>query len=975
MAIRRPYRSGVPPVGRDAELATLRAALQPDAATDAARTVIVEGEAGMGKTVLVREALRQRGDAATVLHGACLPLVALSVPLLGLRSAFRAIGRGAPRPPAPSFDAPVARVPAEVDEWISHAGAERPVVLFIDDLQWADPDTLDVLLFLIAGPADRPLTILATLRNDEASGRPIDRWLDTVWRMPRVQCVQLGPLDRAATLEHVEQLLGQPPHRSLVEEVYELTDGHPYLTELTVAGVSSDARRLPFGLPGSLALAVTRTVRELGTTARELLSVLAVGGRPMTAAALCDAAKAVGLPVTGVAEVSATLGQAVTSGSAVEVAADTFWFRHPLTAEVLERDLSPPSRRRWHLAFGRLEEAATSIADRSADEAIRIADHFDRAGARIDACRCALSAADIAGTIRAHRQELRMLRRTLAGDEPSTDVSRSRGALLHRARVAAARAGEFDEELDIIGELLRDTTMAPLQRAELLCRRVDLLLITQREYHNLANVEEALELASTDPSSWQYVVALASSIDAQLEGGTEASDEVIAASHSVVATARKSGSARALLRALLTRARTESMGRSDPAAIRAAAEEASGLARQLEDPVAFNEATNIEVAATETWVSRQQAEFMRARRAQLQTMNPPHVFIAWTATWESMSWLFIGEWRECLRTLRFSASADQGPYGDTVRHIVLARLAALQGRVAASLSHLDAASDGLSDEVRHTYDVQRVEVLLGAGKPLDAWHAAFPHLTGARPETAEWLLPLAARACADLVERATAAGDDASPWRETAARLRREHPELLEACPKPDTDLVRAQRRGLTLLYEAEMARAASDAQASAKWIAAVEALAETELPWEEAYACRRAAEALLVSGGARRRSDAAEMIRRGFLLAERLEAEPVITALRTLATLANVAVASADEPTAEPSFSPSPRLDTLTAREREIVEHLGAGRTYAQIAAALFVSEKTVSSHISNALRKTGTANRFELAHLLTRQHTARTG
>ena len=51
------------------------------------------------------------------------------------------------------------------------------------------------------------------------------------------------------------------------------------------------------------------------------------------------------------------------------------------------------------------------------------------------------------------------------------------------------------------------------------------------------------------------------------------------------------------------------------------------------------------------------------------------------------------------------------------------------------------------------------------------------------------------------------------------------------------------------------------------------------------------------------------------------------------------------------------------TPREREVLAHVVAGRTYAEIAAALFLSEKTVSSHISNMLRKTGTANRVELA------------
>jgi DNA-binding NarL/FixJ family response regulator len=60
--------------------------------------------------------------------------------------------------------------------------------------------------------------------------------------------------------------------------------------------------------------------------------------------------------------------------------------------------------------------------------------------------------------------------------------------------------------------------------------------------------------------------------------------------------------------------------------------------------------------------------------------------------------------------------------------------------------------------------------------------------------------------------------------------------------------------------------------------------------------------------------------------------------------------------------------LPGLTAREQEILSHVAAGRTYREIARTLVVSEKTVSAHISNMLRKTGTANRIELAQLARR-------
>jgi len=66
-------------------------------------------------------------------------------------------------------------------------------------------------------------------------------------------------------------------------------------------------------------------------------------------------------------------------------------------------------------------------------------------------------------------------------------------------------------------------------------------------------------------------------------------------------------------------------------------------------------------------------------------------------------------------------------------------------------------------------------------------------------------------------------------------------------------------------------------------------------------------------------------------------------------------------------------QLPGLTVRERQLLGHVVSGATYAQIARALDISEKTVSTHVSSMLRKTGTANRKELSRLVTGQATAR--
>ena len=124
-------------------------------------------------------------------------------------------------------------------------------------------------------------------------------------------------------------------------------------------------------------------------------------------------------------------------------------------------------------------------------------------------------------------------------------------------------------------------------------------------------------------------------------------------------------------------------------------------------------------------------------------------------------------------------------------------------------------------------------------------------------------------------------------------------------------------------------------------------------------YAAYRAGEAVLVHQEGSR-DDAASLLRRAAALAIELNAQPVLRDVTALAAAARIPL--------ETVVSMSQRdtdgsLPGLTNREREILSHIVAGRTYGEIAHALFLSEKTVSSHVSNILRKTGSANRIDLA------------
>jgi DNA-binding CsgD family transcriptional regulator len=98
----------------------------------------------------------------------------------------------------------------------------------------------------------------------------------------------------------------------------------------------------------------------------------------------------------------------------------------------------------------------------------------------------------------------------------------------------------------------------------------------------------------------------------------------------------------------------------------------------------------------------------------------------------------------------------------------------------------------------------------------------------------------------------------------------------------------------------------------------------------------------------------------------------PLQTQSASLAKLARVSLAEPVTP--ERDARSGSVLGSLTPREREVLGHLVAGRLYVEIAAALFISEKTVSVHVSNLLRKTGTSSRNEVAALAVRTGMAAT-
>ena len=951
-------------VGRTSETGRVRSVVE-GARECRMGALLVSGDAGVGKTRLVEHACAGAGRDVVVLTGVCLPMGATTVPLMPLRTAFRRLPDGI-RPPelGPVSGHPAGGTPVVVDEWLDRLCDEHPVVLVVDDIHWADPGSLDVLTYLLAAPADRRLAVVMTLRRGEVGvGHPLQRWLADVRRMPCLTELPLSSFDRAGTSEQLHALLGAVPHESLVTEVHTRTGGNAYLNRLLVEDLPSDTRHLGDGLPDDLRSAVLRPWHRLSEQARGLVLAVALGGEVASGAALRRAVDLAGTPPV---EAPLLLREAVDSG-VLDVTADGgYWFHHPLQAEALESGVAGEERRRLHAALARAceadlaGEAGPPTPSRLAATAA-VAEHHLRAEHHEDAYRWTMRAADLAGRLDDQPVRLTLLRRLVDLRDHVEDVEPSRVEVLGRLWQAAAEHGDHEAEFGAVEALLAevDERTDALEVAELLVRREHLRFSTGRGFLRVEPVRHAAELTRRWPDSWQHGYALAEVAHASLWADDPGAQDAVA---DAVAHADRTGHPRVTAYAYAAAAMGAEFA-NRPGSNRLAAVAVSAATR-ARDWWAFVHATLWEANGSDDWGTSAWSLLVEGRRRQLESLAAPHPYLAWLSASEAGSLLGTGDWRGCAERLRVALGSDPGVGAVVTARLTAARLAVLQGRQHEAEDHLSRADELFADTtgfLAFEFDAVRAQVRLGADDAEGAYTAAMAGALspGVPPTLCEWLCPLAARALADLAEAARADGRPPGPVLERLDALVDRWPHVIA-----DNAYVDATYRGrlepLDALYDAEVSRARRSDDRPDRWLRAARLL-DGVWPWDAAYATYRAGEAALVGGG-RAKDEAAALLRRAHSLACALGAEPVLDEVVALARSARIALDEVRPTASEPVDD---RLHGLTVREREILDHVVAGRTYGEIARALFVSEKTVSSHLSNMLRKTGAANRVELAGL----------
>jgi hypothetical protein len=286
-------------VGRSRQLSVLDSALA--AVRGSPSALVVGGEAGIGKSRLVREfADRARGTGARVLTGGCLELGADGLPFAPFTAVLRELVRelGAPSVAdlLPGGSArELARLLPEFGESAEpdDAGEARarlfehmllllerlaeagPVVLVIEDMHWADHSSRDLLAFLIRNqPSADGLLIVATYRSDDMHrAHPLRPLLAELDRIGWITRMDVGRLTRQDSDQLVTRIAAREPDDDLRAAVYRRTEGNPLFVEALLADGETGS-----GLPESLRDLLVASVRRLPEETQEMVRVVSAGG-------------------------------------------------------------------------------------------------------------------------------------------------------------------------------------------------------------------------------------------------------------------------------------------------------------------------------------------------------------------------------------------------------------------------------------------------------------------------------------------------------------------------------------------------------------------------------------------------------------------------------------------------------------------------------------------------------------------------
>ena len=971
-------------VGRRAELDAVLSAVEAAMAGEPS-VVLIGGEAGVGKTRFVQEITRRAADGgAQVLAGSCVELGGDALPLAPLVDILRTLARTSAQDDFATLVGParheLARLLPELDPGagarageagevsrlfelvlgvLGRLAAERAVVLVFEDLHWADRSTLELIAFLVRTLRAGTIAVIGTYRSDELHRHhPLRPLLTSLERVRTVRRLELERFSRAEVGAQLEAILGEPAQRSVVDRVFERSEGNAFLVEevlgIVRAGAGIDE------LPPSLRDVLLARAERLDEHVQRVLRVAAVAGREVSDPLLRAVAELAD------AELLAALRQAA-EHSLLVVGAAGYRFRHALLRDAVYDDMLPVERSRLHRAYGAAIEADPGLAGDEGSAAGALAYHWYAAQDLARALSASVNAARHATAAYAPADAGRHLERALMLWPNVPDAAERAGAdrlgLLELGVAAALTAGDERRALALVDEALAEIDRdAHAARAALLLERRAEALRWMARGDGVAELEEAVRLLGTQRATPELALVLASLAKTRMLSGhmAEGRDTALQA----VDAARAVAERRQEAQALITLGSVLSYLGDHPGGL-AALENGRRLALEAgDDDAALRAYTNLS-DALELVGRHEEAAQAAADGLDLgRRTGLSRQFGVYLASNRAEPLMSLGRWDEADRLAAEAAELDPSPERVLPLLILRGTIAVARGRAEQASRHLEFARRVAGDRL----DVQNRSMLTLLEGRL-CWLEG--DLAGARAAVARVLHDEPERLVAALAWPLVWLGlrveaDAATASRERGEPIDADTPARVEALAGLARELpaTTPAARGYAALADAERTRLAPAGDDTvAAWTAATAAWRTADQAHPLAYALLRLAEAHTAADDRPRAAAALDEARR---IAEALGADPISREAAALARRGRLDAVLSAGPGA------SDRLG-LTDREREVLDLLADGRSNPQIAATLFISRKTASVHVSNILGKLGVSSRGEAAALAHRLGLAR--
>jgi DNA-binding CsgD family transcriptional regulator/tetratricopeptide (TPR) repeat protein len=973
-------------VGRQAELEFLAGALQRVLGGEQV-TVLVGGEAGVGKSRLVHELMSRAREAGTrVLIGGCVELGGGGIPFAPLVEMMRALADELPEerlaevlgPARPELGRLVPELgdgsagpgmpdPSTLLElmvgMITRLASDAPLMLVFEDLQWADGPTLDLLALLVARSGGGRLLLVLTARSDELHrGHPFRRFAAR-WEQQRLaERLELERLDRRDVAAQVEAILGERPDGELVEFIAERSEGIPLFVEELLGAVREGRVEQDF-LPPSLREVVLARTELLSENGQHVLRVVSAAARWAPDRLLAAVA---GLPG---AELNAALREAMAYQLLVlDGSGRGYGFRHALARAAVHDDLLPGERAQLHRSYAEAIERSADLAG-DIDASSMLAHHWlaahDMPRALPASVRAGRAAAAASAPSAAQRHFELALELWHQVPEAEQRAGIDHAQLLEVAADAARRAGGVERALALVDEAVDELgEQGPLERRViLLVRRAELLSDLGRDDEGMSVLEHAASLLPPEDrtrASAQVHTSLARTM-LRLE---QIKRSGLLARRAIDA-ATAAGALEPKLEAQLVLAH----------AMVYSGEQEAGL-RLMRDTGEESRRAGLPWITTRAFVNLSDLQLMLGRYEDAVRTADEGMPMIEQSGFERTIGAFLrgnkgeallrsGRWQEAMAVAAPGADAP-GVYAGTML-LLRAELNMLSGRRNEAELELREARRHLRRSASSQFALPlagvEAELALSGGDLRGASEVVERVL--ARTDIGEeqrykWpVLSLAARIEA---ERAMIAGEDEHARARMAAL----------GAEAESMDATTASDRGHQALLAAEHARMAREVEVAA-WSDAVSTCRDMNEPYPLAYALLRHAEALAAEHDPGSASAAA---REALGLARDMGAAPLAGEIEALARRARLRTeddAGRAEAAREDGVPDELARLGLTTREAEVLSLVADGCSNGQIAERLFITRKTASVHVSNILAKLGVGTRVEAAAMAHRMGAVR--